>query len=261
MKIDSGGLRFNKHFEDKRMWESVNHKTIKDKAKYINMHIPDDVKSIIDVGCGNGVITNMLNENFNVTGIDISKDALSFIKGQKIRTSSAKIPIHDLSFDLVFSSELLEHLSTKLLLRTINEFKRIAKKYIIITTPNEEFLPKRYIKCSNCQFIFHVDHHLQSFTAENIKSLIENGFELIDINYFGWLDRDYNKFLLRIKQNIGNTWWIHGREHTICPKCENKNFPIENGNIVSKICNAINRLISNKKKKPYWMFLLFKKRH
>lgn len=245
-------------FENKQLWEHYDKSgQIREKAEYLLQSIPDSIESIIDVGCGNGIITNEFAKQYQVVGVDTSKEALKYLQCEKIISSSSAIPVDDLSYDMVFSSELLEHLQKDILIKTISEFKRISKRYIFITVPNREFLKKRYIKCPKCNYIFHVDHHLNSFSEEKIIELIGNEFQLLKTDYFGWLDKKYNRILLKIKNSIGDIWYVDTREYIVCPDCKNSDFPKKKGNLVSKLCNGLNRLISSKK--PYWMYMIFKR--
>ena len=43
------------------------------KVQKILGMIPPDVRTIIDIGCGDGTITNRLAEKFDVTGVDRSE--------------------------------------------------------------------------------------------------------------------------------------------------------------------------------------------
>ena len=252
-------MKYNVHFEDEKVWTNCTLDSNSDRINYILKIFPQDINSILDVGCGNGIITNELAKHYRVIGIDYSFQALKFVQSNKIRASSNYLPIKDSSFDAVFSSEMIEHLPESILEQTVSEFKRVTKKYLILTTPNQENLTKRYVKCKKCGYVFHVDHHVNSFNKEILIKLIGDDFNFIQVEYFGWLDKEYNKFLLKIKQNLGKVWWPMERELTVCPKCGNTEFEKEQNNLISKICNGLNRFISRNKSKPYWMLIVFKK--
>ena len=249
---------YNIHFEHKKLWINYDSgKIVKNKIKLVLDYIPNDIESIIDIGCGNGIITNELSKQYKVVGVDTSKEALKYLKCDKINSSSENIPVDDLSFDMVFSSELLEHLPTGILLKTIDEFKRIAKKYIFITIPNQELLEINFIKCPKCGYIFHSYGHLNSFSEKDLIRLIGNNFKHIKTDYFGPEKRNYNRILLRIKQYLGNRWFPI-QANTIWTNCQNTNFIKKKGNIISKICNGLNLIFS--KKKPYWLFIIFERK-
>lgn len=173
-----------------------------------------------------------------------------------MQCSADKMAIHNQSFDMVFSSELIEHLPIEMLKNTISEFKRISQKYLFITVPNNEYLPQNYIKCPKCLGIFHSYGHLNTFTAKSIINLVGSDFKHVKTGYYGPLVRRYNKTLLNIKHELSNKWFDPGK-NTICPVCKNTGFGSLRGNLVSKFCNGLSRVVSQKK--PYWLFILFKK--
>jgi len=98
-------------------------------------------KSVLDVGCGDGDVMAILNNDrkFNVTGIDLFKP---FINRARKTGAYKKLLIGDIrdlefndgSFDVVLSSQVVEHLKKKEALRMIKEMERIAKKRVIIAT-------------------------------------------------------------------------------------------------------------------------------
>jgi len=257
MKRINKELYNNLYFENSELWDNYDISgLLKEKVKFVLNYIPDDVSSIIDIGCGNGIITNQLAERYFVMGVDASKEALSFVKTKKLHSSSAKINVDDHSFDLVFSSELLEHLPENNLVETVNEFKRINKKYIFITVPNNEMLSKTFIKCDKCNHTFHAYGHLNSFNETDILKLIGKNYFHLKTDYFGPRIKGYNKLLLKIRHEFANRWF-KANEYSICPNCGNTEFPTKKGNILSKFCNGLNFMISGKK--YYWLFILFER--
>ena len=68
------------------------------------------VQTILDVGCGDGAITNRLGEEWDVTGVDMSTAALEHVTTAAIQASATELPLADGWFDLVASIEMLEHL-------------------------------------------------------------------------------------------------------------------------------------------------------
>jgi ubiquinone/menaquinone biosynthesis C-methylase UbiE len=248
-------MNYDAMYKNKNIWsDNQDSDMVKTKIPIILDWIPNDVRTILDVGCGNGIITNALAEKYDVTGTDYSADALEFVKGKKVLASADKLPFEDKSFDLVFSSELLEHLPDELLRDAVDEMKRITKSYIFITVPNNEFLQKDFTKCPKCHTAFHVYGHLQSFKTQRLDDLIGPCYKRYLVGTFGPLDKKYNKILLTIRQKLANTWF-QGNENTICPQCGNTEFPKSRGNLLSKLCNGLNWIISSKHK--YWLFAFY----
>ncbi len=81
-------------------WESFKESNLGDKITKVMEMIPSGVKSILDVGCGNGLITNALGDKFDVTAVDRSENALKYVKTKKIQADADQIPLPDHSFDL-----------------------------------------------------------------------------------------------------------------------------------------------------------------
>ncbi len=109
----------------------------------LNEHIPSGGQ-ILDVGCGNGVISRSLGaKGFNVYGIDVSEKtiqkarSLNKFPNVKFDVISAEQLIADgKTYDVVICSEVLEHLNEpadllKVLYRSLSDSGRL-----IVTVPN-----------------------------------------------------------------------------------------------------------------------------
>ena len=254
----------NARFYEAFNWEDFTEESVKEKIGKILEVIPNDVQSIIDIGCGNGLITNVLGEYYDVTAIDRSKKALSFVKTKKIQAGSDNIPAEDASFDMVFSSELLEHLEDETFKNTIKELKRLTKKYIFITVPNDENPDKLMIKCLKCSFVYNSPNHLRSFKLKDFIELFPE-YKFITSFTFGKKVRYYNPRLLQLKKRISPShswipeyWMPENKRKTTCPNCEYEfNNPYK-FHLLATATDILNVLISPKK--PYWLFVLLEKK-
>jgi ubiquinone/menaquinone biosynthesis C-methylase UbiE len=140
--------------------------------------IPNDVGSILDLGCGDGAVTNQLAEKgFRVVGADFSSIALSFVKGERVVSSVDSTPFPDQHFDLVLCAETIEHLPEGIYEKTLSEIERVAGRYIIISTPNKEYLPSSNVKCKKCKNVYHRSLHTRSFDRVVHRALFQK-FEL-----------------------------------------------------------------------------------
>lgn len=100
-----------------------------------------DNKTVLDVGCGDGEVVAILNKNksYDVTGIDLFEPFLRKAKKtgayKKLLVGDIRdLKFNDKSFDVVLSSQVVEHLKKKESLGMIKEMERIAKKRVIIAT-------------------------------------------------------------------------------------------------------------------------------
>ncbi len=241
---------------DEAIWADYdNSNQIEAKLRLIQQWIPQDVSTIIDIGCGNGKISNSLAEDYDVLGVDISSAALQYVQAKKLQASAVSIPLADSSFDLVLSSEMIEHLTDADLRLAINEMKRLSKRYILISVPNMEQLPNVQVKCDKCSRIYHAYGHLQSFTKSRLDELFEE-FNCIEDICFGPLERVYHPLLLTIRNKVAGQYF-HPDFPVSCPQCGGTGF-VWRSNLLSKTCNLLNSRIS--KPKPYWLMMLFKKK-
>ncbi len=93
-------------------------------------------KHALDVGCRDGYFTKYLCKlGYKTTSIDVE---CKFEKCSQIDANNP-MPYPDNSFDLIWCSEVIEHLEDPK--KTLNEFKRIMKQdgMAVLTTPNSHF--------------------------------------------------------------------------------------------------------------------------
>ncbi len=232
------------------------------KVDYIKQIIPADVKTIIDIGCGSGFITNQLADDYKVTGVDTNTINLKKVRCKTVHAQAHTVNLPSKSFDLVFSSELLEHLpDEKILLQTVNTFKKLTKKYILITVPNNEKLQNGYVKCGKCGHVFHSSFHNFSFDRKALENLFQE-YETIHFDTIGPIRRyNENDFLLYIRNNIANRWAKPNR-NSFCPQCKNKNDFVKRKNLFAKILSEIVSFLARfvAIRKRNWIILLLKKK-
>ncbi len=236
---------------------------LKGKLNKIFAMIPADVKTIIDIGCGDGTITNQLAQKYDVTGVDRSKNALRYLKTRSILSSADHIDVPDQSFDMVFSSELLEHLDDQVLHGTIREMKRISKKYIFLTVPNNETIEKDLIQCPECRYIFQRSYHLRNLNLPKIQTFFPEYCVIQNIQ-FGGRKRGYHPFLNRIKHKwvpptswIPKLWTRAKSWESICPNCEMRFTYTYRFHLLGALCDILNMFLSPHK--PYWLFIVMRK--
>jgi ubiquinone/menaquinone biosynthesis C-methylase UbiE len=91
-----------------------------------------------------------------------------------------KLPYKDKAFDLVMACEVLEHLSKSG--RALKEIKRVAKKNVIITVPNEPLW--RLANIARLKYLKSLGNspgHLQNWTYHQLKKLLEQHFREVRI--------------------------------------------------------------------------------
>lgn len=151
------------------------------RIKKIKSELPQDLGILLDAGCHGGFLTKELIKNKklkNLYGIDISKEAVVFIKKKipngKFKVASIeKLPFKTQSFDTVFCFEVLEHIENPQ--KGIKEIKRVLKKNgtSLILVPTDNFLFRITWKI---WLLFNPvwEHtHIQSYKGDSLIELLK----------------------------------------------------------------------------------------
>lgn len=104
-----------------------------------------NTKTILDLGCGEGSLMQFLSKgkNWQITGIDIYQKA---IKTARKRNVYSKLIQGDLlktirnnnlrtKYDVVFLSQVIEHVTRSQGEKILDEIEKLAKKRIVLGTP------------------------------------------------------------------------------------------------------------------------------
>ncbi len=137
--------------------------------KYIDI---ENEKKILDIGCGDGVLSNLLSneKKFKVYGIDLSKKAIDLAKERankeiEFSTGSAyELAFEDNYFDVIVASDVIEHLAD--VPKFMSEIKRVLKKDAILVLDT----PIRYSKFPSTKY------HVIEWFEEDYQSLIKEYF-------------------------------------------------------------------------------------
>lgn len=109
---------------------------IRDRRGEIHNPWSDTVTRVVEIGCGNGKLCQILASlELDVTGVDIfdndavyDRSGYSFVKQDLMETP---YPFEDNEFDYCLSFDVLEHLSEEYVAPALNEMARISRNMII----------------------------------------------------------------------------------------------------------------------------------
>ena len=181
-------------------------------SRYYREHIITDLfelrklvkedSNILDFGCGRGTLSALISSTMscNVFGIDkniLEKEGeLSSVLPSKLQNKvwnylekdynvkylfydGISMPFSNVSFSLVFTHAVIEHIPPDNLSIVINEIKRVLKKdgYLYITqTPRKQSLKEKIGK------ILNLEGHDTLIDEHEIVTLLEsNNFEIIEV--------------------------------------------------------------------------------
>jgi ubiquinone/menaquinone biosynthesis C-methylase UbiE len=179
--------------------------------------IPSDVRSLADVGCGNGLFLKFL-EDFRPellkTGFERSVAAISSRRcvSQVVRSSADNLPLKHQAVDIVSCLAVIEHLTHDIYKKALSEIERISKKYILINVPHGE--KRVFVKCPACSCRFNPSFHLRSYHSNSYSRLFKE-FCPIDIKYKKGPEPLVSWVVRRLPVHLSATRYADA----VCPQC------------------------------------------
>ncbi len=240
------------------------------RVQYVSGLIANDVSSILDVGCGNGILVNYLDKQFpnrfaRICGTDRSETSLKFVHTEKVCANIDELPFKNGEFDLVTCLEVIEHLPQEIYTSALKELKRIAGQYIIISVPNDEDLVLNRVTCPRCYTAFSPFYHMRSFSGDKLSTSLLPEFEPVHIES---IEKITVPRFPRIKQKISRL--LHPEVYPpncICPMCGHHEFDKLKKSETSQINHTTEEPVVSglsrfwpHTKKSKWMVGLFKRK-
>lgn len=266
------------YYESPMFWEGemLQDPQNQERIKFTASWVPGNTKSLVDLGCGNGVFVNYLNQAVTLdrlVGVDRSEKALEFVKTNKAIADVSKLPFKNREFDCATCLEVIEHLPFPVYEQSLSEITRIADKSVIISVPYKEIVEESYNRCPSCKAIFNLELHLRSFDDEKMKHLLDKyGFQCIKTHKLG----ESLKYLghYQFRKMFYKEQFLQWKS-PICPICGYKEIPAANANhkplndtgsltpswkqrLISAL-TGIPKLIWPKEKKHYWIIAYYER--
>ena len=151
------------------------------------------VKSILDIGCGTGILYEVLKEEHYIgtyVGTDLSPDMLEVgrkrYNGIDLRVMDCEnMEFPSRSFDVVFMRSVLHHVPHPA--NAVKEMKRVARKTIIIAEPARNIIPSlpRYL---SKKLTSHFDEDHTHYSVSQLQKILKKGgIEKCRLVHFGYL--------------------------------------------------------------------------
>jgi ubiquinone/menaquinone biosynthesis C-methylase UbiE len=157
-------------------------------------------KTILDVGCGTGYLTNIIQNTIDadIVCCDWDLTRLSFAKKwfnlETILADINYLPFKTSSFDMVIAMEIIEHIPNKG--DALSEIGRVSEKNVIITVPNDPlFMVANLLRGKNIRSFGNPPDHINHFNKKYLKLTLSAYFPKIEIskNAFFWLIANIDK--------------------------------------------------------------------
>lgn len=167
----------------KKHWWFVARKNI--VLDFIHRYLPATKKpKILDIGCGSGLMLNALEEIGQVSGMDMSDDAINFSK--KIFSGQVEkgflpdnLPYPINNFDLVIALDVIEHVEDDVAaLMKIHTHMTVGGKAVITVPANMLLWSEHDV----------INEHKRRYNLKELKSkLLASGFVIEKISYYNTL--------------------------------------------------------------------------
>ncbi len=138
-------------------------------------------RSILDLGCATGNYCVILKKiGYDVKGADVNPKYVqrALERGIDVVQINGTVPLPDKSVDTVICFEVIEHVPDVDSL--LSEAKRIARKNVIITTPNSENVTELIQQGLLYEHFAELDH-MNFFTKDSLKTVLLKYFSKVDV--------------------------------------------------------------------------------
>lgn len=165
------------------------------KRYFINRFLNDlvnivrgcQVETVLDIGCGEGVVVRCLtlNYDFHINACDVDEKAVSFAKAINpdmtfFVADINSLPIEGKRYDLVICSEVLEHLQTPQI--ALKEIKRLSKGLCLISVPYEPYFSMmNFLSGKNLKAFGNDPDHIQRWTRRELEEVLARELEVISL--------------------------------------------------------------------------------
>jgi SAM-dependent methyltransferase len=193
----------------------------------LRRHLARRTLEILDAGCGTGINLDYLAEFGNVTGADVSDDAIEFCR-KRGKQSVRKMDLtalewEDGRFDLVTVLDVIEHIERDE--DAVRELVRVTRPrgHLLVTVPA---FPELWSEHDE------INHHRRRYRAEKVRGLLEaNGCEIVRFTYM-------NCFLFPVAYAV-RTWQQLRRRVLGPPKHPPKTDFVDYHPVVNALLTAI----------------------
>jgi SAM-dependent methyltransferase len=207
-------------YESTEVWDQTMQTGQRNLAQAIIDFFPQEVTTALDVGCGDGKLTELIISATKcpIIGLDFSEEALSRCTFKTIQGDATNLPFNDGELDLVLTTDMLEHLPHDMEEIVWSQLFRVAKKWVLVAVPFREELLEATTKCHHCGHQYHVNWHMRSYDWPGLVSRCPDSFEVDKIILTGepWLP--FHPLETKLRRELLDEW--SGWCNAVCPHCE-----------------------------------------
>jgi len=181
--------------------------------------IPNNILTILDVGARDGHFSILLAECCaTVTALDLEKPSFSHNNNINcVQGDITNLKLGDNSFDLVFCTEVLEHIPSHQLQKACSELTRISKEFLLIGVPYKQDIRVGRTTCYSCAGHNPPWGHVNSFDRSRLEDLFPF-FNISEISFIGETNIRTNFLSTFLMDLAGNPYGTYNQEEP-CIHC------------------------------------------
>ncbi len=225
--------------------------------------LPKDGTTALDVGAWWGYFSSYLSTVFeHVTALDLKKPEWELPGVTTVAGDLTGLTFADNSFDLVFCTEVLEHIPE--LQKAVSELARVTRKHLVVGVPFNQDLRAGRLTCVHCGKVNPPYCHVNSFTEARLKSLFPSLSVVTTSFVYPLPPQRTNGLSSLLLDYARNPYGDYNRDEP-CMYCNRKlEVPAERSffeKISSFIAIRLNRIQNAfAPKQPGWIHVVFEKK-
>jgi SAM-dependent methyltransferase len=222
---------------------------------------PRGYSSVLDAGTRDGYYADLLAESFeSVTALDLLKPPKREGRISSVQGNLTNLPFRDRQFDVVFCTEVLEHVGE--IERACAELVRVVRHTVLIGVPYRQDIRLGRTTCTSCGKSSPPWGHVNCFDEARLTSLLRP-LRAVDASFVGTDEERTNAFSCWLMDQAENPWGVYDQMET-CIHCGAKLTPPVPRTPVKRLfsgtASALNRF-QNLFTKPHgaWIHMVFKR--
>jgi Methyltransferase domain len=180
--------------------------------------MPSEGHHALDIGARDGYFSLLMADRFEtVTALDLTEPNVSHPRVKCVRGDASQLQFPDRSFDLVFCTEVLEHIPTPSLVSVCREIERVASLHILIGVPYKQDIRIGRTTCYSCGKPNPPWGHVNAFDEQFLAGLFPH-CEVEAISFVGRTTEQSNRLSLALMEFAGNPYGTYHQEEP-CIHC------------------------------------------
>lgn len=207
------------YYEQGDIWEAARYMADFEQARLAACRraIPKDARTHLDVGAGNGVFLQGIEDEGlagSRFGIERATTAAraAICKAPLLVGDAAHLPFADRSIDLVSALDVVEHFPYGLYEKAMGEIGRVSARYILLNVPYREH--RLHAVCPYCNCRFDPHFHMRRFEDSSFAALFP-GFDVVTVERVNRAESVLEAALRPFRHTVFGGFPPYG----VCPQC------------------------------------------